>query len=135
VERELAEQLGTSLTVVREALVQLETEGFITKHQFSDYITQLTHGEIEQILVVRRVLPGSLSRLRERRPRTSGYWNTASGAVEAARLSDCCPHSCRPTLAMPYGKPQNKGPAWNVAAAGAPAVRLQRDSRGIARRF
>ena len=57
VERDLAEQLGTSLTVVREALVQLETEGFITKRPNSaTHITQLSRSEIEQILVVRRVL-------------------------------------------------------------------------------
>ena len=57
VERELAQQLGTSLTVVREALVQLETEGFITKRPNSaTYITQLGPSEIAQILVVRRVL-------------------------------------------------------------------------------
>jgi DNA-binding GntR family transcriptional regulator len=59
VERDLAEQLGTSLTVIREALIQLETEGFITKRPNSaTYITQLGRSEIEQILVVRRVLEG-----------------------------------------------------------------------------
>src|SRR5437868_11044241 len=59
VERELAEQLGTSLTVVREALVQLETEGFITKRPNSaTYVMQLGQSEIAQILVVRRVLEG-----------------------------------------------------------------------------
>jgi DNA-binding GntR family transcriptional regulator len=93
VERELAEQLGTSLTVVREALVQLETEGFITKRPNSaTYITQLSHGEIEQILVVRRVLEGFAFEEAARKATAAriGILETLhQEAVEAARLSDC----------------------------------------------
>ena len=92
VERDLAEQLGTSLTVVREALVQLETEGFITKRpNSSTYITQLGRNEIEQILVVRRVLEGFAfaEAARNATNERIGILETLhQGAVEAARASD-----------------------------------------------
>jgi DNA-binding GntR family transcriptional regulator len=92
VERDLAEQLGTSLTVVREALVQLETEGFITKRPNSaTHITQLSRGEIEQILVVRRVLEGfafeeAARKATDERIRLLEMLHQQ--AVEAARASD-----------------------------------------------
>ncbi|PYT20976.1 MAG: hypothetical protein DMG58_33035 [Acidobacteria bacterium] len=92
VERDLAEQLGTSLTVVREALVQLETEGFITKRpNSSTYITQLGRNEIEQILVVRRVLEGFAFEEAARKAtneRIRILETLHQGAVEAARASD-----------------------------------------------
>jgi len=92
VERDLAEQLGTSLTVVREALVQLETEGFITKRpNSSTYITQLGRNEIEQILVVRRVLEGFAFEEAARNAtneRIRILETLHQGAVEAARASD-----------------------------------------------
>jgi len=93
VERDLAEQLGTSLTVVREALVQLETEGFITKRPNSaTHITQLSRSEIEQILVVRRVLEGFAFEEAARRAtgdRIQLLETLHLQAVEAARASDC----------------------------------------------
>jgi DNA-binding GntR family transcriptional regulator len=92
VERELAEQLGTSLTVVREALVQLETEGFVTKHPNSaTHITQVTSGEIEQILVVRRALEGFAFEKAAREAtneRIAILETLHQKAVEAARSSD-----------------------------------------------
>ena len=92
VERDLAEQLGTSLTVVREALVQLETEGFITKRPNSaTHITQLGRSEIEQILVVRRVLEGFAFEEAARKAtngRISLLETLHQEAVEAARGSD-----------------------------------------------
>jgi DNA-binding GntR family transcriptional regulator len=92
VERELAQQLGTSLTVVREALVQLETEGFITKRPNSaTYITQLGPGEIAQILAVRRVLEGFAFEEAARTAtdeRTHILEKLHLEAVEAARASD-----------------------------------------------
>ena len=57
VERELAAQLGTSLTATREALIQLETEGLITKRpNATTHVTQLSLEEVAQIFAVRRVL-------------------------------------------------------------------------------
>ena len=59
VERKLAAQFGASLTAVREALVLLESEGFIKKRPNSaTYVTKLTLAEAEQIQALRRVLEG-----------------------------------------------------------------------------
>ena len=45
VERRLAEQFGASLTAVREALIELESEGFIAKRPNSTtHVTQLSLG-------------------------------------------------------------------------------------------
>jgi DNA-binding GntR family transcriptional regulator len=57
VERNLAASLGTSLTAAREAMIQLEAEGLITKRPNSTtHVTQLSPEEISQIFAVRRVL-------------------------------------------------------------------------------
>jgi DNA-binding GntR family transcriptional regulator len=57
VERNLAASLGTSLTAAREAMIQLESEGLITKRPNSTtHVTQLSLEEIGQIFAVRRVL-------------------------------------------------------------------------------
>ncbi len=57
VERKLAAQLGTSLTALREAMVELETEGFLSKKPNSaTHVTKLSWPEIDKIFAVRRVL-------------------------------------------------------------------------------
>ena len=57
VERELAERLGTSLTAVREALIQLEMEGLIEKKpNATTHVTRLSREDVEKIFAVRRVL-------------------------------------------------------------------------------
>ena len=57
VERRLASELGCSLTAVREALVQLEAEGFITKTPNSTtHVTMLSPAEVGKSLALRRVL-------------------------------------------------------------------------------
>ena len=57
VERTLASQLGTSVTAVREAVIQLETEGLISKRSnTATNITALTHDEITQTFSVRAPL-------------------------------------------------------------------------------
>jgi DNA-binding GntR family transcriptional regulator len=57
VERELASRLGTSLTAVREALIQLEMEGLITKRpNAATHVVELTPEEVNNIYAVRHVL-------------------------------------------------------------------------------
>jgi DNA-binding GntR family transcriptional regulator len=57
VERELAAQLGASLTVTREALIQLEMEGLLIKKPNSTtHVTQLFRKDVEQVFAVRRIL-------------------------------------------------------------------------------
>jgi DNA-binding GntR family transcriptional regulator len=57
VERNLAASLGTSLTAAREAMIQLESEGLITKRPNSTtHVTQLSPEDINHIFAVRRVL-------------------------------------------------------------------------------
>jgi len=59
VERRLASQFGTSLTAVREALVALEADGFVTKKpNTATYVTKLTHDAGKKIFAVRKVLEG-----------------------------------------------------------------------------
>lgn len=57
VERKLASEFGASLTAVREAIIELETEGFITKRPNAfTYVTRLSIGEIEKVFALRKVL-------------------------------------------------------------------------------
>ena len=84
--------MGTSLTATREALIQLETEGLITKKpNATTHVTKLTPDEVKQIYAVRCVLEryafeeaarladrNSIDKLRELHQR----------AVEVARSND-----------------------------------------------
>jgi DNA-binding GntR family transcriptional regulator len=57
VERKLAAQFATSLTAVREALIQLETEGFVTKKPNSaTYVTKLSVASAEKIFAARKIV-------------------------------------------------------------------------------
>ena len=57
VERNLASQFATSLTAVREALIELEAEGFVTKKpNAATYVTKLTLDAAEKIFAVRKIL-------------------------------------------------------------------------------
>src|SRR5262249_54455583 len=57
VERTLATELGSSVTSVREAMIELESEGFLTKKPNSaTHVTRLTRTDVEKIFDVRRVL-------------------------------------------------------------------------------
>ena len=59
VERELASRLEVSVTVIREALIQLEAEGFITKRpNAATYVTQLSPEDTQKVFEIRRVLEG-----------------------------------------------------------------------------
>src|SRR4051794_1794436 len=67
VERKLATQFATSLTAVREALIELETEGLVTKKpNAATYVTRLTKRSAEEIFAVRRLLdPAAVARAAE----------------------------------------------------------------------
>lgn len=57
VERKLATSLGASLTSVREALIELESEGFISKKtNLGTYVTKMCLEDVEKVFLVRRVL-------------------------------------------------------------------------------
>ncbi len=59
IERNLANQFETSISSVREALIELESEGFVTKKpNFATYVTKLSPEAAEKIYAVRRVLEG-----------------------------------------------------------------------------
>lgn len=57
VERQLAAKFETSLTAVREALIQLESEGFVSKKpNAATHVTKLSMEAAEKIFAVRRIL-------------------------------------------------------------------------------
>jgi DNA-binding GntR family transcriptional regulator len=59
VERKLASEFGASLTAVREALIELETDGFIEKLPNSTtHVIRLSEEDADKILSVRTVLEG-----------------------------------------------------------------------------
>ena len=59
VERKLADTLGVSQSAIREALIQLELEGHVTKKPNSaTYVTHLSQRELENTIAVRRALEG-----------------------------------------------------------------------------
>lgn len=59
VERKLAETLGTSQSAIREALIQLELEGHVTKKPNSaTFVTHFSQRDLENTIAVRRTLEG-----------------------------------------------------------------------------
>ncbi|GAA4332945.1 GntR family transcriptional regulator [Pigmentiphaga soli] len=66
-ETELAELLGLSRTPVREALGRLESEGLVANEPGRGLIvTELDHGMISELYVMREVLEGTAARLAAR---------------------------------------------------------------------
>jgi len=64
VESELAEQLGVSKTPVRDALLELEREGLVTKILFKGtYVSEVTERDVREIFELRAVLEGLAARL------------------------------------------------------------------------
>lgn len=64
VEHELAEQLGVSKTPVRDALQELEREGFVVRVPFKGtYVTDVTMVDVAEIFQLRAVLEGLAARL------------------------------------------------------------------------
>ena len=59
VERKLADTLGTSQSAIREALIQLELEGHVSKKPNSaTFVTHFSQRDLENTIAVRRVLEG-----------------------------------------------------------------------------
>jgi DNA-binding GntR family transcriptional regulator len=59
VERKLADALGTSQSAIREALIQLELEGHVSKKPNSaTFVTDFSQRDLENTLAVRRALEG-----------------------------------------------------------------------------
>ncbi len=57
VERKLAKQFGASLTSVREALVELEAQGFVTKKpNFATYVIKFSPAAVEKMFDFRRIV-------------------------------------------------------------------------------
>ena len=64
VETDLATSLGISKTPVRDALQELEREGFVTRVPFTGtYVTQVTTQDVAEIFQLRAVLEGLAARL------------------------------------------------------------------------
>ncbi len=64
VETNLAEQLGISKTPVRDALQELEREGFVTRVFFKGtYVTDVTMKDIREVFELRAVLEGLAARI------------------------------------------------------------------------
>lgn len=58
-ERKLAETLGTSQSAIREALIQLELEGHVSKKPNSaTFVTHFSQRDLENTIAVRRALEG-----------------------------------------------------------------------------
>ncbi|HYZ84140.1 MAG TPA: GntR family transcriptional regulator [Bryobacteraceae bacterium] len=68
VEMKLAEDLGVGTTAVREALFELEAQGFVTRlTNKGTFVTQLSKEDVAQILRVRHELEGLAVELLEKR--------------------------------------------------------------------
>ena len=64
----LAADLGVGTTAVREALFELEAQGFVTRlTNKGTFVTQLSKEDVAQILTVRRELEGLAVQLLEER--------------------------------------------------------------------
>ena len=68
VEMKLASDLGVGTTAVREALFELEAQGFVTRlTNKGTFVTQLSKDDVSEILTVRRELEGLAVQLLEQR--------------------------------------------------------------------
>jgi DNA-binding GntR family transcriptional regulator len=64
VEKELARHLGISRTPVRDALQELEREGFVTRQSFKGtFVTEVTMKDTSEIFALRAVLEGLAARI------------------------------------------------------------------------
>jgi DNA-binding GntR family transcriptional regulator len=85
VESKLAKDLGIGTTAVREALLELEAEGFVTRvPNKGTFVTRLTIEEVGEIFRVRRELEGLAVELFQQTAKT-GQIAAAAGLVEQMR--------------------------------------------------
>jgi DNA-binding GntR family transcriptional regulator len=96
VESELAQQLGISKTPVRDALLELEREGFVTKILFKGtYVTEVTLKDVREIFQLRAVLEGLAARLAaplfsaEELEKTEKTLSAAEAALTVGNLALC----------------------------------------------
>ncbi len=96
VESELAHQLGISKTPVRDALQELEREGFVTRVLFKGtYVTEVTVEDITEVFQLRSVLEGLAAHLAaphfapEELDRIEGYLTAAEAALAVGDLTLC----------------------------------------------
>jgi DNA-binding GntR family transcriptional regulator len=92
VEMKLAADLGVATTSVREALFELESQGFVTRvTNKGTFVTQLSSDDIAQILGVRHELEGMAADLAAKRVSTDDVADLralVSAMEEAARAVD-----------------------------------------------
>jgi DNA-binding GntR family transcriptional regulator len=96
VESELAQQLGISKTPIRDALQELEREGFVTRVLYKGtQVTDVTILDIVEVFQLRAVLEGLAARLVapqfsvQELDRISGILSSAEAALEAGDLKLC----------------------------------------------
>lgn len=96
VETDLAQDLGISKTPVRDALQELEREGFVTRILFKGtYVTEVTIKDLEEIFQLRAVLEGFTSFLatgrfeKEEIDRLENYLQAAEAALAQGDLNLC----------------------------------------------
>ena len=91
VERSLAKTLGTSQSAIREALIQLELEGHVSKKPNSaTFVMNLSQRDLENTMSVRRVLEGFAAEEAARQ---------STGRILSASRNSICNRSERPALA------------------------------------
>lgn len=99
VEEELARRLGMSRTPVRDALQELEREGFVTRLSFKGtYVTEVTMRDITEVFQLRAVLEGLAARVAAPHFSPSeldsidGHLTAAEAALAESDLALCSEH-------------------------------------------
>ena len=138
VERKLAETLGTSQSAIREALIQLELEGHVSKKPNSaTFVTHFSQRELENTISVRRALEGFAVEEAARQ----------STPADIQRLEELFQQSQAAARAREFQKYIRGDLSWHIAMwesthndclveslrrVVVPAIRIQRDSGGHA---
>ena len=106
VERKLAEMLGTSQAAIREALIQLELEGHVSKKPNSaTFVTHFSQRELENTLLVRRALEGFAAEEAARQ----------STPADIQRLEDLFQQSMAAARAREFQKYIRRDLSWHIA--------------------